>query len=253
MKTFSKYLSKVFHIFAIYGLLNGFLIIVKLMLPGNLKIKLKNLNDKIHLRNIVTDRGIFHQVFVELEYEFPFNLKENPIIIDAGGNIGLFSVFMKNKFPSSKIITIEPDEENFNLLKKNTSNFDNIFYEKSGLWNKKTKIKVYDKYHTGKSGLIVEEDEINGNLDAVSIDYLMSKYNIDKIDLLKIDIETSEIEVFSQNFENWISKTKYLVIELHDRIKVGCGRTFFNAINKSLNNYKIEVKGENIFIENLDF
>ena len=48
-------------------------------------------------------------------------------------------------------------------------------------------------------------------------------------------------------------KTKYIVIELHDRIKVGCGMSFFNAIESTLPNYRFEIRGENIIIENLDF
>ena len=236
-----------------YGLLNGIQLILNFLLPGNKKIKLRGINSLIKLRNLVTDKGIFHQVFVELEYDYPFELEPNPVIIDAGGNIGLFSVFIKNKFPLSQVVIIEPDNDNFQVLKTNLENYSNVFYENSGLWNKKTKIRVYDKYNFGKSGLVVEEDGVNGTLDAVSIDYLLEKYKLEKIDLVKIDIETSEIELFRENYYDWMRKTKYIVIELHDRIKVGCGMSFFNAIESTLPNYRFEIRGENIIIENLDF
>lgn len=253
MKKILHYLSKIFKIFENYGFLNGLQIILKFLLPIDKKINLKNIHSPIYLRNIVTDKGIFHQVFVELEYDYPFNLDKNPVIIDAGGNIGLFSIFFKNKFPDSQIIIIEPDSDNFKVSKLNLESYSNIFYENSGLWNRKTKIKVYDKYNFGKSGLVVEEDDKYGNLDAVSIPYLMEKYNLNKIEIVKLDIETSEIELFQENYTDWILNTKYIVIELHDRIKNGCGMSFFNAIQSTLKNYRFEIRGENIIIENLNF
>lgn len=253
MSNIFRYISKIFRIFSIYGFFQGIIILIKFLIPNDKKISLPNIKYPFLIRNIPTDKGIFHQIFIELEYDIPLDLSSNPTIIDAGSNIGLFSVYIKNKFPNSNIICIEPDQDNFNLLKQNTKDYFNISYENSGLWNSKTKIKVYDKYNTGKSGLIVEEDDINGNIEAVSVDFLIEKYNLKKIDLIKIDIETSEIQLFKKNYQNWIPKCKYIIIELHDRIEVGCSTSFFNAIHECLPNYKFEVRGENIIIENLDF
>ena len=71
------------------------------------------------------------------------------------------------------------------------------------------------------------------------------------IDILKLDIEGSEKEVFSAGFENWMPKTKVIIIELHDAMKPGCSRAVFAAVNKY--NFSFNIKGENIIFTNLSF
>jgi hypothetical protein len=76
----------------------------------------------------------------------------------------------------------------------------------------------------------------------------MKEYTIDKIDVLKIDIEGSEKEVF-ENSSQWINLVNVFFIELHDRMKDGCAKSFFNAIGHI--NYKFlpEFVGDNIIVK----
>jgi FkbM family methyltransferase len=55
------------------------------------------------------------------------------LIIDCGANIGLVSVMMKCLFPDVKIIAIEPDETNFELLKKNLQHYEGIELINAGI------------------------------------------------------------------------------------------------------------------------
>jgi hypothetical protein len=48
-----------------------------------------------------------------------------------------------------------------------------------------------------------------------------------EIDLLKIDIEKSELELFSRNTENWLPRIRNLCIELHG---ADCEAVFFRAL-----------------------
>ena len=100
--------------------------------------------------------------------------------------------------------------------------------------------------------MVVEEDLENGTINAKSLDSIIAKHNIDIIDILKIDIETSEKQLFTNNFEKWLPKTKVIIIELHDRMEAGCAKAFFNAINKCYTNYTYSTLGENVIITNLD-
>jgi FkbM family methyltransferase len=216
-----------------------------------LEINLPKIQYPFYLRKDTSDIPTYHQVFVENQYA-KMNLTTSPkVIIDGGSNIGLFTILMKNIFPNTKIIAIEPDVENFQMMLKNLSNYNNVYLENAGIWYKDTKLKVYDKYNLGKCGMIVEED-LNGNINAISMNYLINKYSIDRIDILKLDIETSEKQLFSENYENWLPKVKIFVVEIHDRMLTGCGQAFFIAVNKAFNNYEYYISGENTVIINKD-
>lgn len=231
-----------------FGLFYGTVTFVKIKFRLLNGIKLPNIKHRFKIRNTFADMQVYNQIFIDSSYEIDFD-KPN-IIIDAGANIGLFAILMANRFPDAKIICIEPDTDNFELLKENVSMYSNVFCENCGLWNKNTKLRVFDKLNSGKWGMIVEEDIENGTVPAISLDFLMEKHNISEIDLLKIDIETSEKQVFSDNYLNWLSSTKTLLVEFHDRVESGCFKAFINAVNNVFSDYDYSVSGENTIIYN---
>jgi len=57
------------------------------------------------------------------------------------------------------------------------------------------------------------------------MDNIIQEFDINMIDLLKVDIEGSEKEVF-QHHKTWIGSVDTIAIELHDRIKEGCSAAF---------------------------
>ena len=63
---------------------------------------------------------------------------------------------------------------------------------------------------------------------ATDIATLLAESGCDVIDILKIDIERSELAVFARNFEPWLGRVRNLVIELHDE---ECHRVFFQALS----------------------
>jgi hypothetical protein len=70
------------------------------------------------LRPDSSDLLTMREVFLDRDYDFP--VRDNvKYIVDAGANIGLASIFFANKYPDAKIIAIEPEKENFLLLKRN--------------------------------------------------------------------------------------------------------------------------------------
>ncbi|MCD7971805.1 MAG: FkbM family methyltransferase [Candidatus Azobacteroides sp.] len=243
----------------IFGLgpVQGVKVLSKMLFKNTDKVNLPGIKYPISLRPDTTDYDVFYQLFSKSEYDLPIPIDFEPrLIIDAGANIGLTAVYFKNKFPDATIISIEPDNENFEMLKKNTAQYDNVYLEKAGLWNKETYITVKDTYGLGAHGMIVKENDhpVENSLKAVTIDGLLKKYNLtdQRIDILKVDIETSEKHFFASNYESWLPKTKLLIVELHDIIEKGCAQAFFNAICRSLPNFSFHMKGENVIVINED-
>ena len=83
----------------------------------------------------------------------------------------------------------------------------------------------------GDSGALTSDKDESVEIDvpAVTITELMRTFHVAKIDLLKVDIEGSEVEVFS-NPDPWIRSVEVICLEPHDRFRPGCSRTFFKAV-----------------------
>jgi FkbM family methyltransferase len=219
-----------------------------------LKTFVDNIRYPIFLRIPTSDISVYKEIFIQNEYDYYYN--NNPcIIVDAGANIGLSAVFYANKFPNSKILAIEPEDSNFNLLKKNVAQYKQIHPIQAALWHEEGTLSVTD-IHSGHWGFLVDSETSNNSnnytvsqsVKSITINSILKDYNISKIDILKIDIEGAEKEVFKDT-SYWINKVDSIVIELHERMKVGCCRSFYNGSNGFT--YE-KYKKNNVFLSRID-
>ena len=199
------------------------------------------------LRPDSSDLLTMREVFLDRDYDFP--VRDNvKYIVDAGANIGLASIFFANKYPDAKIIAIEPEKENFLLLKRNAQPYSQIIPVNAALWRSSGSIKLVDPGR-GEHGFTTAEgstadDDCDEQVASLSMDDLMKTYGIAHIDLLKVDIEGSEKEVF-EAADGWIDRVSVIVIELHERFKPGCNESFARAtrhMNTVLERGKLVVK-----------
>lgn len=209
---------------------------------------LKKLKFPIEIRNNPYDYATFEEVLLREDYNL--DLGYNPLtIIDGGANIGLTSAYLASKYPMASIVSLEPEQDNFQLLVKNTQYYNNIKPVKAGVWSKKAKLVIKDN-GSGNNAFTVEETttEDETAILAFSISDIMRQNDWKSIDLLKMDIEGSEKIVFESNVDDWLPLTRTLVIELHDRMVPGCAEVFFSKLEK----YKFSwvEKGENMICRN---
>ena len=194
-----------------------------------------------------SDIIVFSQILEMEEYKivvetFKNHFKKNSDlnIIDAGGNIGLTSLYLSYFFENSNFICVEPDGDNFESMSFNLKNdrIKNLNLIKGGLWSKNTFLEIVRDFRDQKDWSIrVKETATETNLQAFSINSLIEKYDFKHIDILKIDIEGSEKEVFTNiNADNaFLEITKCIAIEIHDEFDC---RTEITTI---LNNYGFEL------------
>lgn len=162
-------------------------------------------------------------------------------IIDAGANIGIFSLLAANKFKNSIIVAVEPDDKNFELLKKNCSLYSNIICVNSGVWSENCTLKLINP-GCGTMSFRFEKTNDKDGIKAIDINTLIKENNFEHIDILKIDIEGSEMEVFSKD-NLWIDLVKFYIIETHEHYAPGSTE----LIDKLLKNkgYLYGEQGEN--------
>ena len=230
-----------------FGIISGLRIYFQnsILKKGYSTISLKSFPFKILLRRSTSDIQTFNQIFLFLEYRYNIRIIPN-FIVDCGANIGLSTLYFKNIYPNAFISAIEPEDSNFQLLKKNTQKYSSIDCIKAGIWNKNAILKIVDENNFGNWGFLCKEvgTESEDTIKAISIKDIMLKYNKTEIDLLKIDIEGAELELFSSGYEDWLPKTKVIIIELHDWFRKGCSNSFFSALIKY--NFSVFSNGENI-------
>ena len=132
------------------------------------------------------------------------------------------------------------------MLKFNTCLYENIYPVNSAMWDKETFIKVEDRGF-GEWGFMTFEttaDDPNA-FKTVTVAKLLKDSGFDEIDLLKVDIEGAEKEVFgAADVDEWLPKVKVIAIELHDRMKDGCSYEFFKAVSKY--QWHFAFRGENL-------
>ncbi len=193
------------------------------------------------------DTWIVPSFFVNEEYRLPPIKDFQPkLILDGGGNIGCAAVYFANKYPAAQIYSVEPEKDNFKLLTFNTAFYDNIHPIKSALWNKETFIRVEDRGF-GVGGFMTFETTADAAaaFQTTTVSKLLADSGFEEIDILKIDIEGAEKEVFAApDVDEWLPKVKVLIIELHDRMKRGCSYEFFKAISK--HKWFFAFRGENL-------
>tara|TARA_Y200000002_G_scaffold198755_1_gene164079 strand:+ start:978 stop:1679 length:702 start_codon:yes stop_codon:yes gene_type:complete len=187
--------------------------------------------------------------------------KDNNIIFDVGGHRGESIFFFSENFDILKIYTFEPIEDNFLKLKKNTKNIEKkVVYFNSALGNIKEKRTIKKMIETSSSTLneINEESKyykkkgfflgVSKNKKMyvekiVSIEKgidIIKKFNIDKIDLLKIDTEGFELNVI-KGFERSIKKVNLVIFEHHYDLMIKKTYTY-SDINRYLINSGFHLK-----------
>ena len=192
------------------------------------------------------DLPIFKAIFEKEEHYIPVENFKPKLILDCGGNIGCAALYYAFKYPGAQIYSVEPEKNNFKLLRYNTLFFENIHAIRSALWDKETFIRVEDRGF-GIAGFMTFETTADDSsaLKTVTVSKLLKDSGFEEIDLLKIDIEGAEKEVFgAADVDDWLSKVKVLTIELHDRMKRGCSYELFKAISKY--HWYFAFRGENL-------
>lgn len=203
----------------------------------------------IFLRDTVADRSTFWQCLVLRQYgisHFPqyrrlmdyydelLRRGEVPLIIDCGGNIGLAAIWFAQMFPKARIVSIEPDENNFELLRMNTAAFgDRVTLVQGGIWNQHGTLRIVNP-DSGSAAFRVEFSESRelGGIPAYTIDDLCQLGGSSAPLVVKLDIEGAQANLFASNTD-WVGRASLITLELDDWLLPwqGTSRNFFSRVS----------------------
>jgi len=227
-----------------YGFAAASLVGIKLPIPVSV------CGVDLFLRPDTTDVAVARQ---NLDGEFDAAITaarplRHDFIIDAGGYIGTAAITFAQAFPKATIVTLEPSQENFRLLVKNTRLYKNIVPINCALAATARTTLIFDRGN-GKWGFTLmdapRENFTPNPVHAVqtcTVSELLSRFNVSGIDLLKLDIEGAERELFA-HCPNWVACTHVLFAEIHERMFPGCEAAFREA---TTGRTAVACKGEKI-------
>lgn len=221
---------------------------------SNVCLDMKFLGSHLSMRIDDSDIRVFKQIFVDNEYD-SLNLPETAnTIVDLGANIGLSALFFVKKYPNAHIIAVEPDTVNFEFMKRNLEDYSNhVALLKAAIWPSDGAVSLveHDESNEGlgawgyRTETLTEGAE--ASVSAISIPTLMNQFSMDFIDILKVDIEGAEYELFEKDYESWLDKVGLIIIETHDRFKPNSEAMVRNALKGRFT--ELPLKGENLFFK----
>jgi FkbM family methyltransferase len=163
------------------------------------------------------------------------------------------SLYFALKFSDAKIIAIEPDSENFQILRKNTLNYTLELINKA-VWSSNQELGVFSGFRDGLPwsrtvSEITNYSHSHIKVHSITVGEILGLAN-GYIDVLKIDIEGSEKNLFEgDQISNLLAVTKFIAIEIHDEFR--CRQLICDKLSdlgfKWFNSGEITI-GENSFL-----
>jgi FkbM family methyltransferase len=180
---------------------------------------------EVFYRPGTTDPLVLQQVLLKTgrkaEYFLPPRLRPE-VILDIGSNIGGSILYFHRRFPGARIIGFEPHPETFAILQKNVADLSLVSVLNCGLGAASSRVTVptesinFGAFST--KGRRHGQTDQRGNVECElrRLDDVLHELGIDKVDLIKIDCEGAEADVFAGLSPQILESCKWIVGELHD-------------------------------------
>lgn len=162
-----------------------------------------------------SDAPVIREIWCENVYEvFDGDLNDTGIVIDIGANIGSFSLYAAS-LGAKKVIAVEPEPHNIELLKKNIDEHRDItpdcefIIDDHAVGGSKDIVFINDDHGDSR----VNRSENGTRVRMITLDQLFKNHKIEYIDVLKIDIEGMEGEVILNASEATMNLCRYITME----------------------------------------
>ena len=176
----------------------------------------------VHTKNFI-DACIYYMGDYEpyLKHNFKKLIKPGDVVFDIGANIGFHTLYFAELVGNAgKVYAIEPIDINFKALTANLAlnPFTNIIPVNKAFGNKTESINIHINVEQTNPGAfsITAEGPKNTIINCIKGDEYVKEFGIEKVDVLKIDVEGFEFEVL-KGLSTTINKHKPIIFFEYDR------------------------------------
>lgn len=170
------------------------------------------------------DANIWRQIFVLDEARHLGTFTDVRTVIDLGANAGYVSAFLLSEYPGSRVLAVELDAANVAHARRNLAPYgDRVEVLHGAAWSSNSLVSVAPG--DGDWGRQARVGGDGPTVPSYDMPTLIERIG-GQVDLLKVDIEGAEEEIFRANTE-WLDRVRNMSIELHTP---GAERAFRHAM-----------------------
>ncbi|CAI7760180.1 unnamed protein product [Closterium sp. NIES-54] len=188
-------------------------------------------------------------------------------VLDGGANIGITTTVLALMFPHARIVAVESSEENYRMLRLNTFALPNVVAFRAALWNKLNEpLSVHmdprsHGYWTLMTSIPGQERGLKqyGIAHTVTVPWLIEITGVPGFDLVKLDVEGSEREVFTPvegsgrdpgYTLSWLNHVQMALIATHEGLRRGGQEAVRQAFD--LGRFSLELGGSHYVYRSKD-
>ena len=154
-------------------------------------------------------RGQYFEIFAQRHYAFRPAVT-HPVIIDAGGNIGISAIWFKREYPMANLTVYEADPALAKVVARNlaAANISGVDVQNAAVWIQDGLVS-FDNMGQDKGAV-----SPTGGIQVKAVDLAM--HLPERVDLLKLDVEGAEYAIIRRLTETGtIARVQNLVAEFH--------------------------------------
>lgn len=179
---------------------------------------------EIVLRPFAGDIFVLFEVLLGRCYQIPdaiLSPERVRVILDCGANIGITSLYFASRYPNARIFSIEPDKENFALLKRNTAAEPRIIPIHGAIVGRARKSVHLTTSNPAWGNFITEQGE-GLEVPALAVEQILELNGLSRIDLLKSILKarkesSSRIANFCREWALSLSNCMMVIISINFR------------------------------------
>ena len=197
------------------------------------KLRVPGFPRRFTVRRNGSDLSVFEQVMIDRELG-GYLPEGATLVIDGGANIGLSTAFYACALPQALVVAVEPSAENCALMKENCEGLPNVEMLEAGLWPESRALRISNpgekpwafRCETVAEGAV-------GGIPGFTVGDVIDRAGRDRCDLLKLDIEGAEEQLFAVGAERWLPRVDAVLVEVHtnaamDAIERACPPNAFH-------------------------
>lgn len=177
---------------------------------------------------------IFLRRFYELHaaYHLAGDIDTLDTIVDLGGNTGLAAAYLDARYRPRTLLTVEPIAESRAVLEHNAAlagtgwmidsravsgSEADMEFAVSGFWDTCTAVREVEELRRTRPYRLENHLALpHRTLPATTVDRLLTDHGIEHIDLMKVDVEGSERDIFAAP-RPWMRQVERIVLGVHDK------------------------------------